>query len=177
LRLKDRPDPRLQVAALEAFSRAPFTAHLGRAAVALLGSPFDPVRRAAVDYLASCGDPRAYEALAKHATARAAHGFEEGEAEHLGEALARQDPAGALALFGAWLHPPSLLKRMVESPAQRALHYLAVAGLAHVPGEAAESQLRAFLQKSTGELHQLCLTALVQRRREQHAREEAHRAR
>ena len=65
---------------------------------------------------------------------------------------------------------------MVESPAQRVLHQLAVAGLARVPGDEAEKQLRAFLEKSTGELHQLCLTALVQRRREQHAREGARHA-
>ncbi len=171
LLLKDRPDPRIQVAALLAFSASPFTPVLGRTVVALLGSPFDEVRHAAVDYLAACGDPRAYEALAKHAGTRAGHGLTADEAEHLGEALARQDVASALALFGAWLHPTSLLGRMVESPAQRVLHQLAVAGLAHVPGAEAEKQLRAFLEKSTGDLHQLCLTALVQRRREQHARE------
>jgi hypothetical protein len=176
LRLKDRPDPRLQVAALEAFAASAYTPVLGRAVVALLGSPFNEVRHAAVEYLAACGDPRAYEALAKHAVARAGHGLTDDEAEHLGEALARQEKAAALALFAEWLHPPSLLKRMVESPAQRLLHQLAVAGLARVPGDEAEQQLRAFLEKSTGDLHQLCLAALVQRRREQHAREGASRA-
>lgn len=176
LRLKDRPDPRLQVAALEAFAASAYTPALGRAASALLGSPFPEVRHAAVEYLAACGDPRAYEALAKHAVARAGHGLTDDEAEHLGEALARQEKAAALALFTEWLHPPSLLKRMVESPGQRLLHQLAVAGLARVPGDEAEQQLRAFLEKSTGDLHQLCLAALVQRRREQRAREGASRA-
>lgn len=177
LRLKDRPDPRLQVAALEAFAASAYTSVLGRAASALLGSPFPEVRHAAVEYLAACGDPRAYEALAKHAVARAGHGLTDDEAEHLGEALARQDQAAALALFTEWLHPPSLLKRMVESPAQRLLPKLAVAGLARVPGDEAEQQLRAFLEKSTGDLHQLCLAALVERRREQRGREGALRAR
>jgi hypothetical protein len=64
----------------------------------------------------------------------------------------------------------SLLQRVVESPAQRILHRVAVAGLARVPGEEAEKELRSFLEKSSGELHQLCLSALVQRRREQRMR-------
>ncbi len=173
LRLKDRPDPRLQVACIAALAASPFTPNLARTVVALLGSPFDEVRRAAVEYLGACGDARAYEALAKHATARAGHGLTDDEAEQLGEALARQEAASALALFTEWLHPPSLLQRMVESPSQRLLHRLAVAGLARVPGEEAERTLRSFLEKSTGDLHQLCLAALVQRRREQRAREGA----
>jgi hypothetical protein len=176
LRLKDRPHPRLQVAAITALSASPQTPNLARTVVALLGSPFDEVRHAAVDYLAACGDPRAYEALTKHAVARAGHGLTDDEAEHLGEALARQDEASALALFTEWLHPPSLLKRMVESPAQKLLQRLAVAGLGRVPGEEAEKQLRAFLEKSSGDVHQLCLAALVQRRRELRAREGAPRA-
>jgi hypothetical protein len=173
LRLKDRPDPALQVAALSTLRAAPYTPVLGRAVVSLLGSPHAEVRAAAIEYLAGCGDPRGYEALQKHALARAGHGLTGDEADLLGEALARQDKAAALALFTGWLHPHTLLQRVVESPAQRLLHRLAVAGLARVPGEEAEKQLRSFLEKSTGELHQLCLAALVQRRREHRAREGA----
>jgi hypothetical protein len=176
LSLKARPVPAVQVAALGAFAASPYTAVLGRTVVAMLASPFDEVRHAAIEYLASCGDPRAYEALAKHALARAGQGLTADEAEHLGEALARQDAATALALFAGWLQPPSLLHRMVEGPSQRMLHRLAVAGLARVPGEEAEKHLRAFLERSTGDLHQLCLAALVQRRREQVARSGGRRA-
>jgi hypothetical protein len=177
MRLKDRPVPGVQVAALQAFAASPYTPVLGRTVVAMLASPFDEVRHAAIDYLAGCGDSRAYEALAKHALARAGHGLTADEAEQLGEALARQDAEAAIALFTGWLHPQaSLLKRALESTTQRMLHHLAVAGLAHVPGEQAEKELRSFLEKSTGELHQLCLAALVQRRREQVARSGGRRA-
>jgi hypothetical protein len=173
LRLKDRPDPRLQVAALAAFSASAYTPALARTVVALLGSPYGEVRHAAVDYLAAHRDPRAYEALTRHAVARAGHGLTDDEAEHLGEALSRQDPPAALSLFLDWLPPPSRLKQLVESPAQKMLHRLAVAGLARVPGAEAENALRSLLERSTGDLHQLCLSALVQRRREQRAREGA----
>jgi len=171
LALKDHPDPTLQVAALHALARSPYTPVVGRGVVPLLASLHAPVRNAAVAYLAACGDPRAYEALVKHVRERAGHGLTSDEAEGLGEALARQDPADALALFADWLHPHTLLQRVVESPAQKLLHRVAVAGLARVPGEEAEKELRSFLEKSSGELHQLCLSALVQRRREQRARE------
>ena len=171
LALMDRPDPALQVAALGALALSPYTPAGGRAVVARLASPYPEVRTAAIAYLADCGDPRAVEALVKHAQERAGHGLTNDEAEGLGEALARQDPARALALFADWLHPHTLLQRVVESPAQRVLHRLAVAGLGRVPGEAAEKELRTFLEKSSGELHQLCLQALVQRRREQRVRD------
>lgn len=170
LALKDRPVPALQVAALHALALSAYTPIVGRGVVPLLASAHAEVRSAAVEYLAACGDPRAYEALVKHARERAGHGLTSDEAEELGEALARQDPAKALALFADWLHPHTLLQRVVESPAQKLLHRLAVAGLARVPGEPAEKELRSFLEKSSGELHQLCLTALVQRRREQRTR-------
>jgi hypothetical protein len=176
LRLKDRPDPALQAAALATLQAAPYTPVLGRAVVALLGSPHVEVRAAAIDYLGGSGDPRAYEALQKQAQSRAGHGLSDDEAERLGEALARQDKTAALTLFTGWLHPHSLLQRVVDSPAQRQLHRVAVAGLARMPGEEAEKQLRSFLEKSTGELHRLCLAALVGRRREQRAREGARHA-
>ena len=171
LALLDRPDPALQVAAAGALALSPYTPAGGRAIVALLASPYAEVRSAAVEYLAACGDARAYDALVRHAQERAGHGLTNDEAEGLGEALARQEPARAIALFADWLHPHTLLQRVVESPAQRVLHRLAVAGLGRVPGEEAEKELRTFLEKSSGELHQLCLAALVQRRREQRGRD------
>ncbi len=171
LRLKDRSDPALQAAAISTLASTPYTPALGRVVAGLLGSPHPSVREQAVEYLAASNDPRARDVIAKHAESRAGHGLTNDEAEALGEALARQGDAGALALFTEWLYPHSLLGRVVESPARRILHRLAVAGLAKLPAVEAEQHLRAFLEKSSGELHQLCLIALVQRRREQRARE------
>jgi hypothetical protein len=174
LRLKDRPDPALQTAAICALAGVPYTPVLGRAVVGLLASPHATVRAAAVGYLSASTDLRARDALVKHAQARAGHGLSDEEAESLGEALARQDGASALAVFAEWLHPSTLLGRVVESPGRRMLHRVALAGLAKLPAAEAEHQLRAFLEKSSGELHQLCLSALVQRRREQRARGTSH---
>ncbi len=171
LRLKDRADPALQAAAISALAETPYTPALGRVVAGLLASPHPCVREKAVEYLAASNDPRAGDVIARHAASRAGHGLTNDEAESLGEALARQGGAGSLPLFTAWLHPHSLLGRVVESPGQRMLHRLAVAGLAKLPAAEAEQHLRAFLEESSGELHHLCLIALVQRRREQRARE------
>jgi nucleoid-associated protein YgaU len=171
LRLKDRADPALQAAAISALAETPYTPALGRVVAGLLASPHPCVREKAVEYLAASNDPRAGDVIARHAESRAGHGLTNDEAESLGEALARQGGAGSLPLLTAWLHPHSLLGRVVESPSQRMLHRLAVAGLAKLPTAEAEQHLRAFLEESSGELHHLCLIALVQRRREQRARE------
>jgi hypothetical protein len=171
LALASRPDPRLQLAALRALVRLKQPAEVNGAVAPLLESPDTEVRTAAIECLAACRGDGGFDALVAYAQGRAGHGLTNDEAALVGDALARVDPSAALALFVDWLHPHGLLQRVMESPARRLLHRAAVAGLARVPGEDAERELRAFLEKSSGELHQLCLTALVERRRAQRARD------
>lgn len=167
LKLKDRSEPALQLAAARTLGAASFTPAIGRALVQSLSSKLPEVRSAALESLAAFRDPRVQEALVKHAQERSGKGMTDEEAELVGEALARQDPAAAFSLFSDWLHPRTMLQRVVESPGQRRLHRVAVAGLARLPGEEPEKVMRWFLGKCTGDLHQFCLAALVQRRREQ----------
>lgn len=167
LKLKDRSEPPLQLAAARALGAASFTPAIARALVQSLSSKHPEVRSAAVESLAAFRDPRVQEALVRHAQEHSGKGMTEEEAELLGEALARQDPSAALGLFSDWLHPRTMLERVASSPGQRLLHRVAVAGLARLPGEEPEKVMRWFLGKCTGDLHQFCLAALVQHRREQ----------
>ncbi len=107
----------------------------------------------------------------RHVQERAARGLSSEEAEALGGVLASLNPEAAYRLFSDWLHPRTLLQRVVESPSQRLLHWTAVSGLGRLPGAEAEKLLRWFLDKCSGDLHQLCLATLVQRRREQRQRD------
>lgn len=167
LQLKDRPDPELQLTLVRVLEGAVETAPVARALLGLLAARDERVRAAAATALGASRDPRVFEAMARHVQERAAHGLSGEEAEALGGVLASLNPEAAYRLFSDWLHPRTLLQRVVESPSQRVLHWTAVSGLGRLPGAEPEKLLRWFLDKSSGDLHQLCLATLVQRRREQ----------
>lgn len=167
LQLKDRPDPELQLTVVRVLEGAVDTAPVARALLGLLAARDERVRAAAATALGASRDPRVFEAMARHVQERASHGLSGDEAEALGGVLASLDPEAAYRLFADWLHPRTLLQRVVESPSQRLLHWTAVSGLGRLPGAEPEKLLRWFLDKSSGDLHQLCLATLVQRRREQ----------
>ncbi len=171
LQLKDQPDPELQLAVVKVLAGAVDQAPAARAVLALLGASDERVRTAAAAALSASRDPRVFDALARHVQERAHHGLETDEAEALGAVLAGLDPQAAYRLFSDWMHPRTFLQRVVESPSQRLLHWTAVSGLGRLPGEEPEKLLRWFLGRSSGDLHQLCLAALVQRRRDQRQRD------
>jgi len=171
LQLKDQPDPELQLAVVKVLAGAVDQAPVARAVLALLGASDERVRTAAVAALSASRDSRVFDALARHVQERAHHGLETDEAEALGAVLAGLDPEAAYRLFSDWMHPRTFLQRVVESPSQRLLHWTAVSGLGRLPGEEPEKLLRWFLGRSSGDLHQLCLAALVQRRRDQRQRD------
>lgn len=167
LALDDQGDGELQLARLDVLGASLEQPAAARAVLALLGSADERVRGAAGAVLAAARDPRLFEALARHVQERAGHGLGAEEAEALGAVLAGLAPAAALGLFGEWLQERALLQRVVASPAQRLLQRAALAGLQKLPGDEAERLLREYLARSSGELHQLCLAALVKRRRGQ----------
>lgn len=167
LQLKDRPDAELQLAVVKVLSESVDQAPVARALLGLLAAPDERVRTAAVAALSASRDTRVFDALARHLQERAQHGLDTDEAEALGAVLAGLNPEAAYRLFSEWLHPRTFLQRVVESPSQRLLHWTAVSGLGRLAGEEAEKLLRWFLGRSSGDLHQLCLAVLVQRRREQ----------
>jgi hypothetical protein len=170
LKLLARGDAGLQSMAVAKLAQMPYSSPIGRAVVHLLATPDADVRDAAVRYLGDHPDPRAHEALVRHIQERAGGALTDAEADTLGETLARQDAGASLDLFATWLQPRGLLQRVVESSTQRHLHRAAIAGLAGLPGEEPETLLRSFLGQSSGDMHQVCLAALVQRRRRQRER-------
>jgi hypothetical protein len=138
LELSNRPDLPTQAAALDVLSRVPLEKGGVAALRHLLESAHAAIRVRASAVLVERGGARAWPLLEAHAAARGA-ALETGEAEALGEALARCSPQHAIALFEDWLHagrPRGLLGRIatmagrVPRPHQEA----ALAGLRALTG-------------------------------------------
>lgn len=164
LLLKDVPDPELQLELLRALQGGSYSSQAGRTVLRLLASGTPEVVLGAAEYLAAHGEQRAFDSIARRLQEAGAQ-LDTELAGALGAALARLAPQPAQALFVDWLSPRGLLGRIVDSPARRAQQWAAVSGLARLPGDEAEQALRAFLPKSSGDLHRHCLALLVERRR------------
>jgi hypothetical protein len=167
LLLKDVPDPQLQLDLLHALRGAPYDPALGRAALRLLSAQTVDVALSAAEYLSAAREPRAFEACVRRLGEAGAHG-EPRLLAGLGRAMAELRPDASEELFALWLEPRGLLGRSLEGSTRRAQQWAALSGMARLPGETPERVLRAFLEHSSGDLHQHCLAALVERRRAAH---------
>jgi len=138
LTLVGRPEMEVQLEAVRVLDAADYSGRVGRALVGALASGFPEVRAQALATLVKRREARAFDALAERVR-RCASDLSAAESRASGEGLARLDPTRARALFREWVRPSGLLGRL--SPAQTALRWVAVAGLALLPGADAEELL------------------------------------
>jgi hypothetical protein len=122
-------------------------------------SPAIRVRAAAV--LARRGDGSSFQALRD--VLEHGPGVTTADAAAMGEALASVAPIPAARLLAEWSRPRGGFLRR-PSARQRLLQWAAVAGIAALPGDGVEVELRALADASDAELRRHCLAALERRR-------------
>ncbi len=134
-----------------------------RSLCGLLDDGAEPVRIRAAELLGTQGDGTAAEPL--RSRLESARRLSLPEAEALGRALARVAPVRSAEAFRAWMEPRGGFLRRVGAEA-RAREWAAIAGMGVLPGEEAESALRAHASRSDGEVRRHCFATLARRRRE-----------
>ena len=167
LALVGRPEMEVQLEAVRILDAAEYGGKVGRALVGALASGFPEVRAQALATLVRRREGRAFDALAERVR-RGASDLSAAESRASGEALAHLDPARARALFKEWVRPSGLLGRL--GPVQTALRWVAVAGLALLPGADSEEQLTWLSHHAADDLARQCGAALARLKDPQGAR-------
>ncbi len=159
------PEEELQLEVVRLLSGAPRSSQATELLLRTLASPFEKVRLATLEQVAVRHEARAFDPLVKYA--EASEKLSVAESTAVGETLARLVPSTAQTLFAGWVKPKgSLLRRVVETPAQRQLQFVAVAGLGALRGEEPEQLIRELSARADEELKQHCVAVMVKRRRE-----------
>lgn len=140
----------------------PYGPRVGRALVQALSSAHEEVRLQALQVLAKNRERRALPAVLERLTGPGGAGLSHRESNALGVTLAFIDPQQALELFAGWLKPAGFLQRVASRPP--ALQGAAVAGLARLPGAAAEELLAWAAQHAQGEVRERAEALLARRR-------------
>jgi hypothetical protein len=85
----------------------------------------------------------------------------------VGEALVTLMPRRAIPLIRQWAHPKAgFLSRLVNSPHERWLQVVAVAGLGLIPGAEPEAEIRSIGEHTSDEqLKRHCIATVTKRRR------------
>lgn len=167
LTLAARPEIEVQLEAVRVLDATEYGGRVGRALVGALTSEFAEVRAQALATLVRRREGRAFDTLAERVR-RGASDLSAAESRASGEALARLDPAKARALFKEWVRLSGLLGRL--SPAQTALRWVAVAGLALLPGADSEELLRWLSRHAADDLARQCGAVLARLTEPQGAR-------
>jgi len=132
--------------------------------VLLMGAPEVEVRTRAMEVIAGRGERGAFTAVQRHAEAAAkSSDADEYELEVLGTTLATVNPRQALETLSTWARPKGILGLLL--PRQLRLRKVAMAGLAVLPGDEAESILRDLSGARDPDTADTARAALVKRRR------------
>lgn len=166
LLLAPRDEPDLNLEILHSLGRSPKGPGRLPLLFALLRSEWLEVRQKAIEQLAEIRTREVYDRL-KAAMEKGALRIEPREAEALGRALAKLDPARAVEMAD-WIKPKGLFNRVVEMPGRQMLQWCAVAAMEGIPGEAGDDidvRLRWLAERAGTEMHQHAMRAALRRRR------------
>ncbi len=158
-----RGEDESRLAALGVLDTAPYDRVIGRAVTEMIASRSEAVRCAAATFLAAKGEARAFDAILANVERFATAGMGAAESAVMGAALARIDVGRAFPLFRDWIRPAGVLVGL--KPGREAQRWVAVSGLALIPGDASEELVRWLHKKADGALQQRCAQAMVQLRR------------
>lgn len=161
--LVHRSDHNVQLAVLSAIEAMPNGPDPVRLLVQLGLSGAEDVRPKALAILAARRSTDAFAPLLTKLKREASARLSNAEAETLGQTLIAIDTNYALTAFREWCRPRGLLAGVL--PGHARLQRAAVAGLANMPGEEAETLIRAVSDKAGSELQEFCTQVMVRRRR------------
>ena len=162
-RVAARPDIEIQFEILHLLGRASVGPVVGRLLGVLCGSPHETIRLRALELVRDRAVMGAFRPMAEYVKRAAIGRLDAAEAQAFGEAMARADPLGAMALFRDWCKPPGMFS--VVLPQHIRLHYVAVAGLALMAGEDAERLITSVKGKADNDLQRFIVAAMIRRRR------------
>lgn len=159
--LAERPEIDVQLAVVHALDALAVQTP-PRVIQALLRSGSVDVRLATLEHVAAVSLRSVFPALLARVT-RNAGAMEQREADAHARALASGDLAHALEVFSEWTQPRGVFT--VLSPAQVQLQLAALAGLARIPGDAAEQRIRQAVDAGGASVQAAALAAMRERRR------------
>lgn len=159
--LAERPEIDVQLAVVHALDALAVQTP-PRVIQSLLRSASVEVRIATLEHVAAVGLRTVFPALLARVT-RVAGAMEQREADAHARALAAGDAAHALEAFVEWTQPRGVFT--VLSPAQIQLLIAALAGLARLPGEAAEARIRHAAETGGAAVQAAAQAAMRERRR------------
>ncbi len=162
-RLADRGEVEIQLevlATLESMLTGPVASRLLQAYV---GSVHEEVRIRSLDQVGRREVHASFGPLVARVKREAPLRLEHREAESFGIALARVDPVAAMATFRDWIKPRGFFSTVVPGAAM--LQWVAVSGLALLPGDEPEALIKYASERGGSELHGHCVASMVKRRR------------
>ncbi|MFZ5442513.1 MAG: hypothetical protein ACOZQL_21060 [Myxococcota bacterium] len=167
-RLAASAEPSAHLEALELVSHCPRSEQAFAIMLQFLASADDAVFAKAAQALAVAHESRGFDPLLKQVDARAtADTLTRESATAAGEALVALVPRRAIPLIRQWAHPKAgFLSRLVNSPHERWLQVVAIAGLGLLAGPEAEAELRSIGEHTSDEqLKRHCIATVTKRRR------------
>lgn len=161
--LVHRGDHMVQLAVLSAIEAMADGPEPVRLLLQLGMSGAEDVRPKALGILAARRSADAFAPLLTKLKREASGRLSNAEAESIGQTLIALDTNYALTAFREWCRPRGLLAGVL--PGHARLQRAAVAGLASLPGDEAETLIRAVSDKAGSELQEYCTQVMVRRRR------------
>lgn len=162
-RVVQRGDIEVQFEVLHVVGRAPLGPVMARLCAALVGSQHATIRARAVELVRDRAVQGAFRAMVEYVKRAAITELDPIEAQGFGEAMAKADTLGAMGQFREWCKPPGMFTLVL--PQHVRLHYVAVAGLALLPGDDAERMITAVKAKADADLQRFIVAAMIRRRR------------
>lgn len=160
----EHPDESIQLELVRMLGGAPRGSETTGLLMRALASPYESVRICAMQQAAARREVRLFDPLVRRAEDPT---LSIREAATIGETMASLTPSTAKNLFVEWSQPKGgLLRRMVEAPGKRRVHYVAASGFGALPGEEAEQLVRELSARADAELKQHCVAVMVKRRKE-----------
>lgn len=162
-RLADRSEVEIQLEVLTTLESMLTGPAASRLLQGYASSTHEEVRLRALDQIGRREVHASFGPLLARAKREAPLRLAHKEAEAIGVALAKTDPAAAMAAFRDWIKPRGFFSAVV--PGAATLQWVAVSGLVFLPGEEAEGLIKYASERGGSELHGHCVACMVKRRR------------
>jgi hypothetical protein len=158
-----RLEPELQIECLATLDAQVTGPVVSRVLLGYVESPHEEPRVQALEQVGRRQIALAYAQLVPLCKRRVGLGMSTAERDGWGWALVRCDRAQAMVDFRDWIRPRGFFRSAL--PGQETLQWIAVSGLAHVPGPEAEQLIRTAAEVGGSELEKHCVQTMVRRRR------------
>lgn len=156
-----RGDLEFEMSALRVLGVADLTPVVGGLLGTYVGSQHAEVRARALELVGKRQAHMAFGVVLERVKRVGLRGLGAAEAERYGIALAGSDPVRALGVFRDWVKP----KGFFATLAPPMLCWVAVSGLAELPGDEVEGLIKHASEKGSADLQRHCTACMVKHRR------------